>query len=195
VKLVRIGKVVRAIGLEGRVGVAGSDGALGELERVALRLGDGAPQQRTVVDARPQGKLWAMLLEGVSDRDAAEALVGSEVLADRDELGEPEGGLHYWGDLEGLAVETVAGEAVGRVTGLLETGAADVLVVTTDGGREVLIPLAPYVKVEREAGRVLVDPPDGLLDLEAHGREENGREENGREDNGREEKGGPQRGE
>jgi 16S rRNA processing protein RimM len=180
VKLVRIGKVVRAIGLEGLVGVAGTDGALGELERVALRLGDGAPQERTLVDARPQGRLWAMQLEGIRDRDAAEALVGSEVLADREDLGEAGEGLHYWGDLEGLAVETVSGEAVGRVTGLLATGAADVLVVTADSGREVLIPLAPYVTVEREARRVVVDPPDGLLDLEAQVREE---------------KGGPRRGE
>jgi 16S rRNA processing protein RimM len=46
----------------------------------------------------------------------------------------------------------------------LETGAVDVLVVTGAAGREVLIPLAPYVTVEREAGRVVVDPPDGLLD-------------------------------
>jgi 16S rRNA processing protein RimM len=180
VNLVRIGKIVRAIGLDGLVGVAGSDGALGDLERIALRRGDDPPQERAVVLARPQGRVWAMQLEGVSDRNAAEALVGSEVLAEREDLGEAGEGLHYWADLEGLAVVTVAGESVGRVTGLLETGAADVLVVTMDGGREVLIPLAPYVKVEREAGRILVDPPEGLLDLEAQQREE---------------KGGPRRGE
>jgi 16S rRNA processing protein RimM len=180
VKLVRIGKIVRAIGLDGLVGVGGTDGALGELERVALQQGDGPPEERTVLDARPQGRLWAMQLEGVGDRDAAEALVGSEVLADREDLGEAGEGLHYWSDLEGLAVETVAGEAVGRVTGFLATGAVDVLVVTGGDGREVLIPLAPYVTVEREARRVVVDPPEGLLDLEAQGREE---------------KGGPRRGE
>jgi 16S rRNA processing protein RimM len=180
VSLVRIGKVVRAIGLDGRVGVAGSDGALGELGKVALQRGEGAPLERTVLDARPQGRVWAMLLDGVADRNAAEALVGSEVLAERDDLGEAGDGLHFWADLEGLAVVTVDGQAVGRVTGLLETGAADVLVVTAEGGREVLVPLAPYVKVEREAGRIVVDPPDGLLDLEAPGSEE---------------KGGPQRGE
>jgi 16S rRNA processing protein RimM len=180
VALVRIGKVVRAIGLDGRVGVAGTDGALGELATVALRRGEEEARERTVLDARPQGRVWAMLLDGVADRSAAEALVGSEVLAERDDLGEAGEGLHFWADLDGLAVVTVSGEAVGRVTGLLETGAADVLVVTADGGREVLVPLAPYVKVEREAGRIVVDPPDGLLDLEASRSEE---------------KGGPQRGE
>ena len=58
---------------------------------------------------------------------------------------------------------TAAGAVVGRVTGLYATGAVDVLVVTGPGG-EKLVPLAPYVAVEKEAGRIVVDPPDGLLD-------------------------------
>jgi 16S rRNA processing protein RimM len=60
-------------------------------------------------------------------------------------------------------VVTVAGEPVGNVTGLYETGGVDVLVV--EGGRgEVLIPLAPYVEVDRKARRIVVDPPEGLLE-------------------------------
>ena len=39
----------------------------------------------------------------------------------------------------------------------------DVLVVTGSGG-EKLVPLAPYVTVEKEAGRIVVDPPEGLLE-------------------------------
>ncbi len=58
---------------------------------------------------------------------------------------------------------TVAGEVVGRVTGLYETGGVDVLVVTGERG-EKLVPLAPYVTVDREARRIVVDPPEGLLD-------------------------------
>jgi len=171
VGLVRIGKVVRAIGLQGFVGVAGTDGALAELEAVALKRGDGAPERRRVMEARAQGRVWAVRLDGVPDRAAAEALVGSEVLAERDDLGEAGEDRYYWADLEGLAVITVAGEAVGVVTGLLETGAVDVLVVTGAGGREVLVPLAPYVTVDRAARRVVVDPPEGLLDVEEGGRE------------------------
>jgi 16S rRNA processing protein RimM len=162
--LVRIGKVVRAIGLEGLVGVAGSDGALGGLGRVALgRPGEAAPALRKVVAARPQGRVWALRLEGVPDRTAAEGCVGAEVWALREDLGEAGEGRHFWADLEGLPVVTKAGEAVGKVTGLLETGGVDVLVV--DGPRgERLVPLAPYVEVDRKAGRIVVDPPEGLLD-------------------------------
>jgi 16S rRNA processing protein RimM len=162
VALVRIGKVVRAIGLKGHLGVAGSEGALGTLERVALRRGAAGPEERQVLEARPQGRLWAVRIDGVADRAGAEALVGAEVLAHREDLGDAGEGRHYWGDLEGLPVVTVQGEALGTVTGLMETGAVDVLVVQGARG-ELLVPLAPYVEVDRAAGRVVVDPPEGLL--------------------------------
>ena len=161
--LVRIGKVVRAVGLKGHLGVAGSEGALAELDELLLRRGEGEPARWRIEEARPQGRVWAVKVAGVSDRSAAERLVGSEVLAPREALAEAGEGRHLWADLEGLEVVTAAGEAVGKVTGLLETGAVDVLVVTGSGG-EKLVPLAPYVKVEREAGRIVVDPPEGLLD-------------------------------
>jgi 16S rRNA processing protein RimM len=162
VALVSIGKVVRAIGLKGFVGVSGTDGSLGQLEQVVLERA-GTQRRLAVVEARPQGKLWAVCLEGISDRTAAEGLVGWAVLAERDQLGEAGEGSHYWTDLEGLPVETLGGEQLGTVTGLYETGGVDVLVVT--GGRgEVLIPLAPYVEVDVKAKRIVVDPPDGLLD-------------------------------
>ncbi len=161
--LVRLGKVVRAVGLKGHVGIAGSDGALAELEVIALRRGDGEPDTRRIEEARPQGRVWAVKIEGVDDRTAAEALVGAEVLARREDLGDPGEGRHFWADLEGLPVVTAAGDAVGRVTGLYETGGVDVLVVTGERG-EKLIPLAPYVEVDRAGRRIVVDPPEGLLD-------------------------------
>jgi 16S rRNA processing protein RimM len=160
---VRLGKVVRAVGLHGLLGVAGSEGALAELEEVALRRGGGEPEVRRLIEARPQGHLWAVKVEGVADRTAAEAWVGAEVLAQREELGEAGEGRYFWADLEGLPVVTVSGEAVGSVTGLYATGAADVLVVTGARG-ERLVPLAPYVEVDLEARRIVVDPPEGLLD-------------------------------
>jgi 16S rRNA processing protein RimM len=161
--LVRIGKIVRAVGLEGRLGVAGTEGSLGTLERVALVRPGEAPALRRVEEARPQGKLWVVRAEGISGRTAAEGWVGAEVWAERQDLGEAGEGRYFWADLEGLPVVTVAGEEVGRVSALLETGGVDVLVVRGPRG-ERLVPLAPYVEVDREAGRIVVDPPEGLLD-------------------------------
>lgn len=161
--LVQIGKVVRALGLKGYLGVAGSEGLLGELDEVTLRLGVGPARSWSIEEARPQGRLWAVKVAGVSDRTAAEALVGAEVLVPRESLSEAGEGRLLWVDLEGLEVVTAAGEAVGRVTGLFETGAVDVLIVTGPGG-EKLVPLAPYVTVDSQARRIVVDPPPGLLD-------------------------------
>ncbi len=159
----RIGKVVRAVGLEGLLGVAGSEGSLGALQRIALAREGQDPALRRVVAARPQGKLWVVAVEGISDRTTAEGWVGAAVWALREDLGDAGEGKFYWADLEGLPVVTVAGQEIGKVTGLYETGAVDVLVVVGPAG-ERLVPLAPYVEVDRAAGRIVVDPPEGLLD-------------------------------
>jgi 16S rRNA processing protein RimM len=142
--------------------VGGTDGGLARLGQLVLERA-GQQRQWAVLEARPQGKVWAVRLEGISDRTAAEGLVGSTVLAEREELGEAGEGSHYWTDIEGLPVVTVTGEQVGTVTGLYETGGVDVLVVTGHRG-EVLIPLAPYVEVDLQGKRIVVDPPMGLLD-------------------------------
>lgn len=161
--LVVLGKVVRAVGLRGHLGIAGTEGAVGRVKRLALQRVGREPEDVEVIEARPQGRIWAVQIAGVGDRTEAERWVGAEVLADRAELGEAGEGRHYWADLEGLPVVTVAGEDIGTVTGLYETGGVDVLVVT-GGGQEKLIPLAPYVEVDAAGGRIVVDPPDGLLD-------------------------------
>ncbi len=165
--LVRLGVVSRAIGLKGWLGIGGSSGGLARVDRVVLRRGD-QDEALDLLEARPQGRLWAVQLAGISDRGGAERRVGAEVLADRDALGAAPAGAHYWTDLEGLAVVTAAGAVVGRVTGLLATGGVDVLVITGERG-EVLVPLAPYVEVDLAGGRIVVDPPAGLLDGPAAG--------------------------
>jgi 16S rRNA processing protein RimM len=162
---VRLGKVVRAVSLDGRVGVAGTEGALSRVEQVELRRAGSASRERKVLGAGPQGRIWWLRLEGVADRTAAEGLVGSEVWGRREQMGEAGEGFHFWADLEGLPVVTTAGEELGKVEELFVTGGVDVLVVRGPGG-ERLVPLAPYVTVDRERGRVVVDAPPGLLDAD-----------------------------
>lgn len=174
--LVRVGKVVRALGLKGHLGIAGSEGAIARIRRVVLRRPHGETQERTVEEVRRQGRLWGVRFEGISDRSAAEEWIGAELLVDRQDLGEAGEGFHWWGDLEGLDVQTEAGEELGRVSGLYVTGGVDILVVEGKAG-ERLIPLAPYVKVEREAGRlVVIDPPEGLLELSEEERKGGGQQ-------------------
>jgi 16S rRNA processing protein RimM len=164
VSRVRLGKVVRALGLRGHLGVAGTEGSLARLGRFWLGKPGAEAVEVVVEEARPQGRLWAVRIAGVGDRTGAEGWVGAEVFAERQDLGEAGEGRHYWADLEGLPVVTASGVPLGTVSGLLETGGVDVLVVAGERG-ERLIPLAPYVEVDVAAGRVVVDPPEGLLEL------------------------------
>ena len=162
---VLLGKVVRAVSLDGRVGVAGTEGALSRLKRVELRRPGSPTRDEAVLGAGPQGRIWWLRLVGVGDRSAAEGLVGYEVWGRRAQMGEAGEGFHFWADLEGLPVVTTTGDELGRVEELFVTGGVDVLVVRGSGG-ERLVPLAPYVTVDRERGRVVVDAPPGLLDAE-----------------------------
>jgi 16S rRNA processing protein RimM len=160
---IRLGTVVRALGLDGKLGVSGTEGALTRVTRVSLRRPGKADAEPRVLGAGPQGRVWWLRLEGVTDRTAAEALRGAEVWGRREELGDPGEGRHFWADLEGLPVVTTTGLELGRVEELFVTGGVDVLVVRGPGG-ERLVPLAPWVTVERERGRVVVDAPPGLFD-------------------------------
>ena len=80
-------------------------------------------------------------LVGCDDRDVALALKGSDVAVARSALPPPRDGDFYWADLVGLKVVNIQGELIGEVTGLLATGANDVLrVVSAETER-----LVPYV--------------------------------------------------
>ena len=107
---------------------------------------------------RETAKGIVITLPAVEDRDAAEALRGTEVWVPRGVLPPPKPGEYYWVDLEGLRVVNVEGVDFGTVSHLFSTGANDVLVA--QGDRERMIPfLEPqYIRsVDFAAGVVTVD--------------------------------------
>lgn len=112
----------------------------------------------TVEASRDTGKNLLAKLEGVDDRDQAQTLIGTGISIHRAELPPCAPGEYYWADLEGLDVVSASGEVFGKVSGLLATGANDVLVLDGPGSR--LIPFLPgrtVIAVELEAGRIVVD--------------------------------------
>lgn len=110
-----------------------------------------------LVEGKVHGQTLLARLEGVHDRTAAEALQGLEVAVDRAEFPEAGGDEYYWDDLVGAVVVNTEGVQLGKVEGLLETGAHDVLRVV--GERERLIPfVGAYVREVDQAGkRILVE--------------------------------------
>jgi len=107
-------------------------------------LGDNRDWRRyPVAEAGAHGKFLVARLTDVGDREAAAALIGLHIAVPRSEMPEPEEGAYYWSDLVGLEVVNTRDEVLGKVTGLLATGANDVLQVLRE--RERLIPFVGQV--------------------------------------------------
>lgn len=121
----------------------------------------------TIESARPQGSRFVVRFVEVADRDTAETLHGTFLVVSTEDLPPlPEEDDFYDHELEGVAVETPDGTAVGHVEAVLHGRGGDTLSIRA-GEREILV---PFVKdmvpvVDLTAGRIVIDPPDGLLDL------------------------------
>lgn len=105
-------------------------------------------------------------IAGVADRTAAEKLRGVELYMPRDRLPPAAEGEYYHADLVGLAAELKDGTAFGRVQAVENYGAGDLLAIVRPGGRPVSLPFTDQVVpvVDIAGGRVVVDPPLGLVD-------------------------------
>ncbi len=131
---------------------------------VVLRRGDDR-QQRHIRAVRPHKRFLLLTLDGCTSMAAAEALVGYEVCVAEADLppAGPDEIYHY--QLLGMTVVTTIGAQVGVVREVFATAGHDVCVVRSPGA-EHLIPLTANVvkEVDRERGRLVIDPLPGLLD-------------------------------
>ncbi|WP_273651540.1 ribosome maturation factor RimM [Cellulomonas fimi] len=122
----------------------------------------------TVVRTRVQQGRWYVTFAEVTDRTAAEGLTGVTLVVDADDT-EDEDDAWYPHELAGLRAEHVDGRLLGEVVGLEHAPAHDVLVVREPDGARTLVPfvraIVPVVDVA--GGRVVLDPPGGLLASDA----------------------------
>jgi 16S rRNA processing protein RimM len=121
-----------------------------------------------VLGARLHRGKVLLRLAGVEGVDAARGLVGSDVWIDESEAAVLPQDAYYHRDLLGLRVRDTSDRELGEVEDILRTGGADVLVVRGKGV-ELLIPAAKSicVKVDLAARMLIVDPPEGLLEINA----------------------------
>jgi 16S rRNA processing protein RimM len=139
----------------------GSSGAWREAEVVFL-----GSERFRVRGVRGSGGFAILALEGIDTMESAEALKGKNVFVPRDQLPEMEPGSFYASDLEGLTVVTARGQVLGVLEEIFDNGAHDIYVVR-DETREILLPVVDgvVVEVDMDAGRMVVEPPEGLPGL------------------------------
>lgn len=157
-----VGRVVGAFGVRGEVKLESwtePRSAIFGYRPWILRDPRGVERELMGVRGRQVGKGLSAEIPGVEDRDAAEAMRGTEVWVPRSALPKPADGEVYWVDLEGLEVVNTEGRPMGRVSHLFATGANDVL-VARDGEREWMIPFVRpqfVTDIDLDAGRITVD--------------------------------------
>ncbi len=119
-----------------------------------------------IEQCRSQPPFAVLRLEGINDREGSESLKGSEVWVEKKTLPKPPNGAYFRHDLEGLEVAKKNGQQVGILTTFMPSTAHPIMVVKDDQ-HEYLIPVVDefIVSLDITAGTLVIDPPEGLLEI------------------------------
>ena len=162
-RLICLGVIVGAIGVRGEVRVktfTETPDALGDYGPLSDQTGT---RTFKVQQVRSTSKGMALRLEGVTDRDVAQALKGTELCVPRSALGEAdEEESYYHVDLIGLVAEDEDGDVIGKVQAVHDFGAGDVLEVRLEDGKSEFVAFLKETvpDVDIEAGRLVIRLPD-----------------------------------
>jgi 16S rRNA processing protein RimM len=164
-----VGRIGRAHGIKGEVSVEV------RTDEPELRLAPGAVLATdpaatgplTIATGRVHSGRLMLRFEGVTDRNGAEALRGTLLIAEVDPEETPEDPEEFYDhQLIDLDVVTVDGREVGRIAEITHLPYQDLLVVARTGGGEVLVPFVSAIvpEIDLAGQRAVIDPPPGLLD-------------------------------
>ncbi|MER5266789.1 ribosome maturation factor RimM [Actinosynnema sp. NPDC002837] len=168
-----VGRVAKAHGISGELAVDvrtdSPETRFAPGSVVAAKLRDGTSRNLTVAAARNHSGRLLVRFEEVLTRDVAETLRGTLLLASTEDLpptGDPD--EFYDHELEGLTAELVDGTRIGTVLEVVHGPGGELLVVKRENGDEALIPFVREIvpTVDLAGKRVLLDPPEGLLDAD-----------------------------
>jgi len=167
-----VGWVAKLRGARGELAVASRSEDLSRyLEIRAARFARPGhpPETRALESVRAHGRRLLIKPAGVDSAADAAAWIGLEMWVSSEALPPLAPGSWYAYELIGLDVVTVGGESLGRLCDIRSTGGCDLWVVRSAEGRERLIPAAASIctQVDTRLGRITVDPPEGLLELDA----------------------------
>lgn len=174
---VLVARLGRTRGLRGEIYADGSlePERFAELKRVWVRRPGGEPlsggEPLEVKEIRPYKGRQVFSFVGIESIEAAEPFEGCEVFVPAGDRPRLEDGEYYLSDLVGCEViHRGTGLRLGTVTGWQQYGGPELLEVLADGARPedaVWIPFAKAICVEIDPARrrIVVDPPEGLLEL------------------------------
>ncbi len=162
-----MGTLARAHGLKGEIRVDWRADSPLRSGAYQLQIGAAAACPVRVLAVRTHKGAPLVLLEGVQDRTAAEALRGGKLLVPEDSLPREEDDLFLY-ELPGFEIALhESGALIGRIDRVEFPAGREIWVVRTPEGRELLFPAVEefVASVDEEARRISITPPPGLLDL------------------------------
>lgn len=167
--LVPIGEIVTTHGLAGWLKLNAFNretSALTPGTAVFLKKKNGEPSAHEIEASRSHRNQWLLKLKGTDSIDAAQHWIGALLCVDAVGLENLQPGEYYHYQVIGFEVFSITGERIGAISSILSTPGGELYVVQA-AGREHLIPAVKELieKVDFSAGKVIIDPPDGLLDL------------------------------
>jgi 16S rRNA processing protein RimM len=160
-RLVCVGAIAGAHGVRGAVKVKSFTAEAADVTAYGP-LSDESGKRRFVLTpiGMARGEILARI-NGVEDRDQAEALRGTRLYADRARFPAPEEDEFYHADLIGLDAVDPAGTALGVVQAIFNHGAGDMMEIALRAGGSALVPFtkAAVPVVDLQGGRVVVEMP------------------------------------
>jgi 16S rRNA processing protein RimM len=154
-KRIALAAVAGAHGVKGELRLKLFTDSIDNLKRHECVYVGGEERRLEGVRAGSPGALARMA--GVSSRSEAEALRGSLIEVDRSSLAPLEDGEYYHADLIGLACFASDGRELGRVAGVENYGAGDLLEIELADGKTSLVPFRPEI-AEFDENRIVIDP-------------------------------------
>lgn len=165
---VRVGTVLRPHGIKGELKVrpfTAQPADFGHYARLFLAPDDDAPKDEYIrIQSRASGNLVILRLKECNSRERAEQLAGFRIWLRVDDLPALAEGEFYLYTLLGRDVRTAGGQFLGRAEDLMTGSGQDILVVR-QGNREFLIPIVRAFIVSIETAAVILDLPEGLLEM------------------------------
>jgi len=165
-----IARIVKPRGIRGEVScVIQTDfpERFSSLESATVWLPDGSRPKLRVEDCWFHNDRVILKFEGYDTMTAAQELTGGRLVISDTNSDLLEDGQFFERQVIGSDVVTSDGRSIGRVKSVMRTGGTDVLVLETEEGLERMVPFADEICTDVDVGakRIIVDPPEGLLDL------------------------------